>query len=165
MATSKTGNKLRSIAAKKSVVRPKKNNNLEEESKAVIIKGDNSEMDIPLDENGLDPSEVSARYMLARASKLEQEDLQLKLKNARLRGELLDKDVVYQSVFLYLDKVMSNIERMAGAFLKDIAYKILTAEELTPDVQQEWIDQTLKQIDAAKKETVKRLNKIARNQK
>jgi hypothetical protein len=165
----KAGNKLRSVAAKKGKNGEASRNKKNDKAETVPVKFGNATIDVPLSEfegnEGVDEILITKRYMIARTSKIEQEDLKLKLQNARLRGELLDKDIVYDSLFMYLDKVNSNLERMAGAFLNDVGFKIINAEEVTPAVKQEWIDGTLKQIDMAKKEIVKRLKKIAKSQK
>lgn len=172
----KAGNDARSIAAKKSENGKTKKLKTKDKSSMVPVTIGNVTIDVPLKEFGkkkgddveVPPDEyadIAARYMIARTSKIEQEDLKLKLQNARLRGELLDANVVYDGIFLYLDKLHSNLERMAGTFLNDIGYKIINAEEVSSDVKQEWVDGTLKQIDQAKKTIVKTLKTISQNQK
>jgi len=88
----------------------------------------------------------------------------VQLLNEKLRGRLLDRGMVYDYVFLYLDKINSNLERLAGAFLTDVGHKIIEAAGVDSGIREEWKSGVLEGIDNAKREVVKRLDEIAAKQ-
>jgi len=108
---------------------------------------------------------LGARYEKARTGKIEQQELDLKLKNARTRGELVDREKVYNHLFTYLDKLHSNLERLADSFLSDVGPLIIDAGKLIPEHREQWKDEVLSQIDESKKSIVKMLKKIEKEQK
>jgi hypothetical protein len=112
----------------------------------------------------LDTDDPAEKYNAARAEKTEQEVIKLRQFNAFKRGDLIDREKVYNSVFLFWDRVLSNLERLATTYLDDVAGKIITAKELTPEIRQYWVDGVLEQIDDAKTETVKKIEDIKKEQ-
>ena len=108
---------------------------------------------------------LSARYEKARTGKIEEQEQKLKLENARIRGELVDREKVYNNIFTYLDKLHSNLERLADSFLSDIGPLIVDAGKISPEHRNVWHDEVLSQIDESKKSIVKMLRKIEKEQR
>ena len=65
---------------------------------------------------------------------------------------------------MYLDKVNSNLERLADSFLSDIGSDIVTAGKVTPAIRNRWRSGILEQIDDAKKVVVKKIEEIEKGQ-
>lgn len=104
----------------------------------------------------IDPgrSELQRLHLVAKIRKLD-------LENDTRRGKLLDSEAVRTSVFFYLDRLHSGLERLAGAFLDDIAAAIIR-DGLTADIRADWKNRVLEEIDTAKNEAVKRLEKLSK---
>ncbi len=139
-------------------------------------------------ENGIDPDTVKApkpRYPGRRPagapapvktepegeSRAELQRLHLKKKIQKLsigiereRGRLLDIERVRFSVFFYLDRIYGNLERLSNSFLDDTATGIVKAGGLTAEVRHAWKAKVLEEIDGAKNETVKRLEKLSKGE-
>ena len=107
---------------------------------------------------------LAERYNIAKTTKIEEEATSGKLKNARIRGELVDREKVYNSMFTYLDKLHSNLERLADSFLSDIGPLMVDAGKVMPEHRESWKDEVLSQIDESKTGMVKMLNKIEKEQ-
>ena len=107
---------------------------------------------------------LAERYNAAKTGKIEQQEQELKLKNARIRGELVDREKVYNNIFMYLDKLHSNLERLADSFLSDLGPLIADAGKVMPEHRESWKDEVLSQIDESKTGMVKMLNKIEKEQ-
>lgn len=107
---------------------------------------------------------LSARYEKARTGKIEEQEQKLKLENARIRGELVDREKVYNHLFLYLDKLHSNLERLADSYLSDILPLAIDAGKISPEHRNVWHDEVLSQIDETKNGIVKMLKKIEKEQ-
>ena len=108
--------------------------------------------------------DLGNRYDQARTEKLEQQAINEKLKNARIRGELVDREKVYNNMFTYLDKLHSNFERLADSYLSDIGPLMIDAGKVMPEHRSAWKNEVLSQIDEAKTGMVKMLKKIQREQ-
>ena len=106
----------------------------------------------------------SLTYLKARAEKERETVVQKKLQNARMRGELLDEKLVDKNIFMYLDKVHSNLERLGGSYLSDVGSAIVTAGSVTPEIIERWNNAILEQIDDAKKLIMKKLKEIKKEQ-
>lgn len=104
------------------------------------------------------------KYLIARAEKEAENAIKAKLINAKIRGEMLVRETVYNAIFLYLDKLHSNLERLADAYLSDVGSMIITAGSVTPKIRAIWRDEVLKQIDDTKKACMKKLKEIEREQ-
>lgn len=111
-----------------------------------------------------DDYQYSIEYLKARAEKEKQTVIEKKLKNAKMRGDLLDREAVYTSVIMYLDKVNSNLERLSDSFLSDIGSDIVTASKVTPEIRERWRSSVLEQIDDAKKLVIKKIKEIEKGQ-
>ena len=108
--------------------------------------------------------DLGQRYDQARTEKLEQQALNEKLKNARIRGELIDREKVYNSIFTYLDKLHSNLERLADSYLSDVGPLIIDAGKIMPEHRSSWKNEVMSQIDESKKVIIKNLKKIQKEQ-
>lgn len=108
--------------------------------------------------------EYSIIYLKARAEKEKETVIQKKLQNAKTRGELLDRDAVYTSIIMYLDKVHKNIERLSESYLSDVGTAIVTAGKVTPEIRDRWRSNVLEQIHDAKKTVVKKIGEIEKEQ-
>ena len=113
-----------------------------------------------LKESGI-TSEQLAEY-IARKKKADAEHAELK--NQKLRGELLDSEMVHDYIFLFLDKVSNNLQRNASSFLSDIADKIINENGLNSAIRNQWQNMVLNQFDIAKKEIIKRIEQIREKQ-
>lgn len=109
--------------------------------------------------------EIARRLEIAKMEKMEQQAIGEKLKNARIRGEQIDRELVYNNLFLYLDKLHSNIERLADSFLSDVGGRIVDSKKVLPEHRHTWKNEVMKQIDESKNEIVKRIKNIEKNQK
>ena len=107
---------------------------------------------------------LAERYNAAKTGKIEQQEQALKLTNARIRGELVDREKVYNNLFMYLDKLHSNLERLADSFLSDIGPLMVDAGKVMPEHRESWKDEVLSQIDESKTGMVKMLSKIEKEQ-
>lgn len=108
--------------------------------------------------------DLGQRYDQARTEKLEQQAINEKLKNARIRGELVDREKIYNNMFTYLDKLHSNLERLADSYLSDIGPLMIDAKKVMPEHRSSWKNEVLSQIDEAKTGMVKQLKKIQKEQ-
>lgn len=106
-------------------------------------------------------SEQLAEY-IARKKKADAEHAELK--NQKLRGELLDAEMVHDYIFLFLDKVSNNLQRNASSFLSDVADKIINENGLNSAIRNQWMNLVLNQFDTAKKEIIKRIEQIREKQ-
>jgi len=108
--------------------------------------------------------EYSVTYLKARAEKEKETVIHKKLLNAKIRGDLLSREIVYTSIMMYLDKVNSNLERLADSFLSDIGSDIVTAGKVTPTIRNRWRSGVMEQIDDAKKIIVEKIKEIEKGQ-
>jgi len=106
-------------------------------------------------------SEQLAEY-IARKKKADAEHAELK--NQKMRGELLDAQLVQDMLFLFLDKVSNNLQRNASSFLSDVADKIINENGLNSAIRNQWMNLVLNQFDTAKKEIIKRIEQIKEKQ-
>lgn len=117
----------------------------------------------PYNKGKIDIYELQQQYYAARAEKEKQMAIHKKLQNAKMRGELLDREAVYK-IFMYLDKVHSNLERLGNIFLSDVADEIITAGKLQPSTRGKWVTAILEQIDDAKKDVTRKIKEIEKEQ-
>lgn len=104
------------------------------------------------------------KYLIARAEKEAENAIKAKLINAKIRGEMLVREIVYDTIFLYLDKLHSNLERLADSYLSDTGAMIVTAGAVTPAIRSIWRNEVLKQIDDTKKRCMEKIKEIEREQ-
>ena len=102
--------------------------------------------------------EAQEAYLIAQAQEKKEKVKNLKLKNARERGELIDRELVYKYLFLYLDKLHSNIERGTQNIIEEIILKY--AVSIKAKDKMKLVDQILTVIDDTKILIVKNLSKI-----
>lgn len=108
--------------------------------------------------------QLGHRYDIAKTIKIEEQATSEKLKNARTRGELIDREKIYNNMFMYLDKLHSNLERLADSFLSDIGPLMVDAGKVMPEHRESWKNEVLSQIDESKEAMVKILRKIEKDQ-
>ncbi len=123
-----------------------------------------TEAEIHLEKLKNDLIALGHRYDIARTGKMEQQEQDLKLKNARTRGELIDREKIYNNMFTYLDKLHSNLERLADSFLSDIGPLMVDAGKVLPEHRESWKNEVLSQIDESKEGIIKILRKIEKDQ-
>jgi phage terminase Nu1 subunit (DNA packaging protein) len=99
---------------------------------------------------------------IARKKKADAEYAELK--NQKMRGELLDAEMVHDYIFLFLDKVANNLQRNASAFLSDVADRIINEGGLNSSIRNQWTNMVLSQLDIAKKEIIKKLSQVKDDQ-
>jgi len=87
-----------------------------------------------------------------------------RLENAYKRGELIIKEKVYNTIMYYLDRVNRGMELIGNTFLNDTGDAIVTAGKVTPEIRKRFVDMMLKHIDSAKKQTIKYIKKIEKEQ-
>lgn len=136
------------IKQKKVIV--KKENNIDIQNKIELVTKDTDTIDLA--------------YRRARAAAKIEEVQKRKLENAFKRGELISREKVYDYIMYFLDRVFRGLELMGNTFLSDIADKIITAGKVTPAIRKRWIDEVLKKIDNAKKQTIKHIKTIEKEQ-
>ena len=66
--------------------------------------------------------------------------IKLNLSNTTTRGHLLEYDLVEQYIFLWIDTLHSNLDRMSGGFWDDLARRLILAGENLPEFKLEWND-------------------------
>ena len=108
--------------------------------------------------------EIARRLEIAKMEKMEQQAIAEKLKNAVRRGEYLKKESVYDDIMLYIDKLHSNIERLADSYLSDLGGQIVDAGKVMPEHRTKWKDEVMSQIDEAKRITMDRVKEIQKAQ-
>ena len=106
-------------------------------------------------------SEEVANF-IARKKKADAEHAELK--NQKIRGDLLDAQMVHDYVFIFLDNVSNSMQRNAGAFLSDVASRIVNEGGLNSSIRTQWQNVVSDQFEKAKKEIIKRLEKVKENQ-
>jgi phage terminase Nu1 subunit (DNA packaging protein) len=99
---------------------------------------------------------------IARKKKADAEYAELK--NQKMRGELIDAEMVHDYIFLFLDKVSNNLQRNAASYLSDVADKIVSENGLTSAIRNQWQTMVLNQFDTAKKEVIKKLSQVKEKQ-
>ena len=99
-------------------------------------------------------AELQRLHLIAKIRKLD-------LENDVRRGKLIEAEAVRTSIFFYLDRLHSGLERLAGAFLDDVAAGIVR-EGLTANIRADWKNRILGEIDTAKNEAVSRLEKLSK---
>ena len=104
-----------------------------------------------------DAADEKARVDRARAEQLE-------MKNAVMRAELYKADLVEQYLFLYLDRLHSNLDRLSGSTLADVVRQAIIDGELKPDGRLKWKDACKNAVHEAKIEIVERLENIKEEQ-
>ena len=107
--------------------------------------------------------EIAYRLELAKTEKMEQQAIAEKLKNAARRGELISRERFYD-IIRYLDKLHSNIERLADSFLSDIGGRIIDAGKIKPEHRADWKNEIMSQVDDTKNKMVEELKKIEKEQ-
>lgn len=107
--------------------------------------------------------EIARRLEVAKTEKMEQQALAEKLKNASRRGELINRERFYD-IIKYLDKLHSNIERLADSFLSDVGGRIIDSGKINPEHRSIWKDEVMSQIDVTKKDMVRELKEIEKEQ-
>lgn len=138
----------KNINQKKVITKKKNNSNIENITDLVIQKLDT----------------VDITYRKARAAEKLEMVQKRKLENAFRRGELISREKVYDYIMYFLDRIFRGLELMGNTFLSDTADKIITAGKVTPAIRKRWIDEVLKKIDNAKKQTIKHIKIIEKEQ-
>lgn len=108
--------------------------------------------------------DMETRYTIANVRLKEEQAEGAALKNAVRRGELLERENVY-ILFMHLDKLHSNLERLSDSFLADVAMKIIDAKRLTPEIRSYWKDEIFKQTNDAKEWIKSEIKNIEERQK
>jgi len=108
--------------------------------------------------------ELQKRYLAARMRKTEEGAHKTALENAYKRGELVSRDLVYNEIMHLLDRTFQKLELQAGIFLTDVGDRIITEGKVTPEIRKDWGDRVLFNIDEAKKQVIKNLKKIQKEQ-
>jgi len=162
---------LRKIANPKANQQPKIKGKKQPGKKKVITKEKKKpgkkELKINPAESGNENDEsfgYSLTYLKARAEKEKETVIHKKLLNAKIRGDLLSEELVNKNIFMYLDKVHSNLERLSGSYLSDVGSAIVTAGLVTPEIRNRWRNGIMEQIDDAKNIIMKKLKDIKREQ-
>ena len=138
------------IAAKGIILSEFEDNNMpkkEKPSEKKVIKVQN-----------IDLSSEKVAEFVARKKKADAEHAELK--NQKMRGELLDAQLVHDMLFLFLDKVANAMQRNAGAYLSDVADRIKNEGGLNSSIRNQWQNVVLSEMDMAKKEIIKRIDQI-----
>lgn len=104
-----------------------------------------------------------AKLAKGKADKVVQEVKKLKIQNKHLDAQYLEKDVIYNFVFLYFDVIHSAIDRFFGVVVDDLAPLILAAGEVTPAIMQSGIDEGHKIIDDCKNQMLLKINQIVKD--
>lgn len=89
----------------------------------------------------------------------------LNIENDFRRGQLLDAQLVNDMLFLFLDKVDNNLQRNGMAFLSDNSARIINAGAVTSQIKNEFKNLISEQLNHARNEVVKRIEKIKELQK
>jgi hypothetical protein len=137
----------------------KKNVNVTE-----LLAVKNKPVEVDSNDNPASLAELPEKYMIANVRLKEQAAEEKALKNAVRRGELLEREKVY-TVFLHLDKLHSNLERLADSVLADISKLIVDAGRLKPEHRAKWKDSVFAQIDDARNWIVDEIKRIEEEQK
>lgn len=107
---------------------------------------------------------IDFAYRKARAAAKIEEVQKRKLENAYKRGELISREKVYDYIMFFLDRVFRGLELTGNTFLSDTAHKIIIAGKITPAVRKRWTDEILSKIDNAKKQVIKHIKTIEKEQ-
>ena len=124
----------------------------------------NKPVEVESEEVDLNWDELPKKYQIANVRLKEEAAEEKALKNAVRRGELLEREKVY-TVFLHLDKLHSNLERLADSVLADISKLIVDAGRLKPEHRAKWKDSVFAQIDDARNWIVDEIKRIEEEQK
>jgi hypothetical protein len=98
-----------------------------------------------------------------KAELTKQQRIKVELQNAVRRSELLEYSLVDKYIFLYLDRLHSNLERMTGAYFDDLVRKV-QADGPQPEHKQEWKDLSKTAIHEAKQKIMELLEEITKEQ-
>ena len=134
----------------------KRGKNKDKETKIIIEEKNNL--------NIKDSDTIDLAYRRARAAAKIEEVQKRKLENAYKRGELISREKVYDYIMFFLDRVFRGLELMGNTFLSDTAHKIITAGKITPAVRKRWTDEILSKIDNSKKQVIKHIKTIEKEQ-
>ena len=152
------------LEAKKEGKRRRERQKKTEQKEIITESSDSISITIPKG-NGHSDSiedliEIAERLEIAKTQKMEEQVVSERLKNAKMRGDLVDKELIYNRIFLYLDKLHSNLERLADSYLSDLGGRIVDAEKVLPEHRMEWKNEVMSQIDAAKIEISQRIRDV-----
>lgn len=157
------------LEAKRTRKRPEQKNKSAQSELEAQTDDETFSIEIPRkgnDNKNLDELlEIAERLEIAKTEKMEQQAIAEKIKNARLRGELIDKEKTYNFLFLYLDKLHSNIERLADSYLSDMGGRIIDAKKILPEHRMTWKSEVMSQINNAKDEIATRIKEIQKSQR
>lgn len=129
------------------------------------IKKVESKAEIKVKELNVKESDtVDLVYRRARAAAKLEEVTKRKLENAYKRGELISREKVYTYIMFFLDRTFRSLELAGGTFLSDTGATIVTAGKVTPAIRKRWVDEILSQIDSAKKQVIKHIQTIEKEQ-
>lgn len=104
-----------------------------------------------------------AKLAKYKAEKEKESVKKLKIQNKHLDAQYLEKDVIYNGVILYIDSFHSAIDRYFGTVIDDLAVRILSAGEVTPEIFQTSIDEGHKIIDDYKNQMLVKINQIVKD--
>lgn len=133
-----------------------------ESSQVLPVKSDNVGENAEPVQDG--DANLPIRYTIANVRLKEQQAEAMALKNAVRRGELLEREKTY-ILFMHLDKLHSNLERLADSFLADVAMEIIDAKRLTSETRARWKDEIFRQTNDAKEWIKQEIKNIEESQK
>lgn len=142
----------------------KQGKNKNKQKKVITKKKNNSDIANKIDFAIKETDTIDLAYRRIRVAAKIEEVQKRKLENAFKRGELISREKVYDYIMFYLDRIARGLELMGNTFLSDIADKIITAGKVTPAIRKRWIDEILKKIDNAKKQVIKHIKTIEKEQ-
>lgn len=164
----KNDNSQRKFPDKNTAYKKQKKTGKNKDKETKIIIEEKNNLDIKdlntIDLNIKDSDTIDLAYRRARAAAKIEEVQKRKLENAYKRGELVSREKVYDYIMFFLDRVFRGLELMGNTFLSDTAHKIITAGKITPAVRKRWTDEMLSKIDNAKKQVIKHIKTIEKEQ-
>jgi hypothetical protein len=122
------------------------------------------QLDTYIPENAEDIANAVEKYSKHRAEKEKQTADKLRMANEVRRGQLLEKTIVEEYIFLWIDRLHSNLDRMAGGFWDDLIRRVLLAGENKPEFKLEWKDRVKLIEHETKLECMERLTGIKKIQ-
>jgi len=119
-----------------------------------------AQQDSYVPENAEDIANAVEKYSKHRAEKEKQAAIKLKMQNAVTRSDLFESGLVENELFLYLDRVHSDLDRLSGATLEDVVRLAIIAGKLLPEHKLKWKNACKSAVHNAKMEIVERLEGI-----
>lgn len=104
-----------------------------------------------------DIDHFGVKYATKRLRKLELESVKLEIQNAKMRGDLIERDIVYNEVLLFVDKQFNAIDRSLNTVLEEIVPKILSRGELTNKDREAALNEIAKARESSRKQIIKKI--------